>query len=205
MKLASSATSVRPRPARRPEVTGDNVSSFRQLRDEVTIAPHTQFGWQERALDAAHSVHHALEGLSLEDTVYCKGMAGIVGAGALALGTKQLRDADCLLDRVEGVGHLALAAESFCGLSEHLHHSPLATGLGLLHGATDIVSGAGQILGAKDENTVKLAGACQVIAGLASTTGAIFPALHAPAALTIAGVLTARQAIIVAHENRYSP
>lgn len=152
----------------------------------------------ERVVDIGHGAHHALELLEKEDTFGSHALGVGVGVGSLYLGLNQLARSSNTLDRIEGVGHLALAGESFTGLVPSLEHSSLHTGLGLVHGASELVTGAGEFLAARKQNNRRdqAAGVAQFLTGMAVVVESVVPKMHTMAAATILGGIAIRQALM---------
>ena len=130
-----------------------NFARISNSYQQMLQAPvHEEGSNFERVVDIGHGAHHALELLEKEDTFGSHALGVGVGVGSLYLGLNQLTRSSNTLDRIEGVGHLALAGESFTGLVPSLEHSSLHTGLGLVHGASELVTGAGEFLAARKQN-----------------------------------------------------
>ncbi|MGE4205915.1 MAG: hypothetical protein AB7J86_34955 [Vulcanimicrobiota bacterium] len=140
--------------------------------------------------------HHLPAGVGL-------GVAAVVGLGGLAWGVAKVRS-ESRLDKIEGVGHLAMAATAgMAAVSLALGHGHHPGGLAIaafegVHGLTELAVGANDIRHAHEQNKAirAFAGAMQIGKGAAVIASACLPGIAPTLHLVALGCVLARTAAI---------
>lgn len=115
---------------------------------------------------------------------------GALAVGATVWGANKLFGGETVLDRLEGVGNLALAGHA--GMEAGGYEYPAVSGaLSLIHSAGELIIGASDLIRGRDEHNGRraTAGLLQGLVGAAGITGQLCP----PAAAVASGIALAAQ------------
>lgn len=162
-----------------------------------------------QALDLAHAgtevlLDHAHSGTGL--TAAGVGSAA-VSLGALAWGASKL-GSDAMVDRIEGVGAMALglssAATAAAALQGGHGHGPMVAGLGVVHGAADAAVAVHDLAWARrtGKATWWAAGLFQTAKAAATMTSHLVPGLAPAAHLVLLGSVLGRSLAINLEQSR---
>lgn len=126
-----------------------------------------------------------------------RSVLAVSAAGAAFWGINKLARGETVLDRVEGVTNLALAADA--GLAAAGGAIPGATlALGLVHGAGELIIGGADVLRGREDNSARRtwAGAGQMLSGAGVLTWQLVPGGQvAGASMVMLGTLCRQAAI----------
>lgn len=154
-----------------------------------------------RLLDCSHASLDVAEAFGHSKSKPMRVWNGSVSAMAGVWGADRLVHAQNWIERVEGIGHLALAAETGLEAAEiELEameaRKGLNTGLGLIHAAGELVVGAADAVRGHQEGSQRrlLAGIGQFTVGAAVATATLAPNLGPAAAVAILAATALRQA-----------
>lgn len=149
-----------------------------------------------RAMDCSHAGLDIAEAFGHSDSQAMKIWNGSVSVMAAGWGANRLVNAQNWVERVEGIGHLALAAETGMEAAALEGKPGLSTGLGLIHAAGELVVGAADAVRGHQEGNKRrlLAGIGQFTVGAAVATATIVPSLGPIASVAIFAATALRQA-----------
>ncbi len=114
---------------------------------------------------------------------------------AAAWGANRLVNGQGWVDKVEGIGHLALAAETGLEAASAPENSGLYKGLGLVHAAGELVVGAVDAIRGHQEGSQRrlIAGLSQFTVGAAVATGTLIPTLGPLTSIAVVAATALRQ------------
>lgn len=154
-----------------------------------------------RLLDCSHAGLDVAEAFGHSKSKPTRIWNGSVSAMAGAWGADRLVHAQNWVERVEGIGHLALAAD--CGMEAaelevaEIEGCPsLNKGMGIIYAASELVVGAADAVRGHQEGSQRrlLAGIGQFTVGAAVATATFAPNLGVAAAVAIIAATALRQA-----------
>lgn len=173
---------------------------FKSLSPEHTLSGENPLALQGLELLHVGSEvafdHHIPTGVGI-------GAAAVVGLGGLAWGVAKVRS-ESRLDKIEGVGHLAMAATAgAAAVTMALGHGHHPGGLAIaalegVHGLTELVVGVNDIRHAREQSKAvrAFAGAMQLGKGAAVIASVCLPEVASTMHLVALGCVLARTAAI---------
>ena len=203
MKIGSSVLQFHPREltATRPSPVGrgtEDSSSLAQKQQEELLQENP---FLPRSLDCAHAGQEAFAVWTrFNSSPLGRVTAGGIAVGAGVWGLNKLIRGETLLDRVDGIGTLAMAAEKAMDASGG-QYGGATTAVGLIHGGADLITGVADIVrGNREDNKRRLwAGAFQVAIGASVTAMALMPASATISTVVMGAAAVGRQIAIGAH------